>query len=450
MWRFNTLKPADGEKLSCFVKRLKQAGRAAGIKDTDTRLLMQVAINYPSESVRNKCMEEKSTLAQVVAWQINNELNEKNGRVETGTEINRIKTSDEVNAMRTQVRPTAYNSRNRRNGSDRNDNRVSHYSSCSKCGDRHKYGECPAFGKRCHNCQMSNHYAKVCRRPPTEQLQPRTNQRGNNQRVNRVNQPEENTVDEMEHYYICRIKSVDSGCPHIEIDVCGTKVLHMIDTGASTNILSAKSYAKLMNKPNITPVTRPLFSFNSNVPIPTLGQFTTAISINAISTEVTYVVVENEHEVDNLLGYKSLRDFGIIKIINSVKNFNEKIRAQYSEIFEERIGKLAGVQVSIETDPLVRSSQQPHYKVPFHMIPGTKQKLEELIQQGVIEPVPPEAKVTWISPMHPVEKASYEKPTIKPKGVSAQQRQAASQRSNIRITNDNKKLNKAIILAWHH
>lgn len=108
-------------------------------------------------------------------------------------------------------------------------------------------------------------------------------------------------------------------------------------------------------------------------------------------------------------------------------------------MFENRIGKLIGAKNSIKTVPTVRPTQQPHYQVPFHMIPGTKSKLQELIDQGIIEPVPLDSKITWISPMMPVEKG---KAKIQ-KGVSAQQRQAACQKANIRT--DNKKLNKAII-----
>ena len=36
-------------------------------------------------------------------------------------------------------------------------------SNCSFCGESHKKGKCPAFGKTCNICKMRNHLAVVCR-----------------------------------------------------------------------------------------------------------------------------------------------------------------------------------------------------------------------------------------------------------------------------------------------
>ena len=77
------------------------------------------------------------------------------------------------------------------------------------------------------------------------------------------------------------------------------------------------------------------------------------------------------------------------------------------------------------------------------MIPGTKDKLQELINQNIIKAVPIDAPVTWISPMLPVEKGKDVIP--KAKGVSGQQRQVSAQKANFRITSDNRRVNKAII-----
>lgn len=175
--------------------------------------------------------------------------------------------------------------------------------------------------------------------------------------------------------------------------------------------------------------------------IPVLGKFSTPVTVNNITLSTTFIVIDNKEVSENLLGYKSLIDFKIVEIMKSVSEFSHCIKTKYKNLFENRIGKLIGAKVSIKTDPTVRPTQQPHYQVPFHMIPGTKSKLQELIDQGIIEPVPLDSKITWISPMMPVEKG---KAKIQ-KGVSAQQRQAACQKANIRITSDNKKLNKAII-----
>jgi len=81
------------------------------------------------------------------------------------------------------------------------------------------------------------------------------------------------------------------------------------------------------------------------------------------------------------------------------------------------------------------------------MIPGTKGKLDELIKSDICERIPPGSKVTWVSPMLPVQKQHNK---CKYKGVAARQRHASTTReqvptSKVRITSDNKRLNKAIV-----
>ena len=62
----------------------------------------------------------------------------------------------------------------------------------------------------------------------------------------------------------------------------------------------------------------------------------------------------------------------------------------------------------------------------------------------LIELVPAGAKCSWISPLHPVEKPNGQPKTVKIKGVTSQMR-ANVEKSRIRVTSDNKRLNKAII-----
>ena len=34
---------------------------------------------------------------------------------------------------------------------------------CRNCGIRHGVGECPAYGKTCHNCKKQHHFKSMCR-----------------------------------------------------------------------------------------------------------------------------------------------------------------------------------------------------------------------------------------------------------------------------------------------
>ena len=41
---------------------------------------------------------------------------------------------------------------------------------CKFCAGQHKRGQCPAYNKRCNNCQKLNHFAKCCTRPESRTM----------------------------------------------------------------------------------------------------------------------------------------------------------------------------------------------------------------------------------------------------------------------------------------
>lgn len=117
-------------------------------------------------------------------------------------------------------------------------------------------------------------------------------------------------------------------------------------------------------------------------------------------------------------------------------NYRSYLENKYKSLFEDRIGCMTDVKVSIETDPAIKPTQQAPYTLPHHMIPGTRAKLNDMIRDGIIEAVPECTHVEWVAPMLPVLK--------KAKGVAAKMK-AQIDKSRIRIKTDNKRLNKAII-----
>jgi len=84
-------------------------------------------------------------------------------------------------------------------------------------------------------------------------------------------------------------------------------------------------------KPTLIPSLRRMYAFDSDEQIPIL--------MNNITANATFYVINNKaHAGENLLGFKTLTDFNVVQIV-----------------------------------------------VPYHMIPGTKDKLQELIDQKIIK-----------------------------------------------------------------
>ena len=170
----------------------------------------------------------------------------------------------------------------------------------------------------------------------------------------------------------------------------GVHIEHVVDIGASLNILSRKSHESLRIKPDLKKYNRHLYAYNAETPVPVLGTFTVAAEANSIKLDVLYIVLkEDAPHSDNLLGYDTLRYFKLIMIARSVnsnkrvseessEDAKESIKAAFPSLFEDRIGKIPNVKVSIYTDPTVIPKQRRHFPVPYVLFDSFDSKEADL------------------------------------------------------------------------
>jgi hypothetical protein len=88
------------------------------------------------------------------------------------------------------------------------------------------------------------------------------------------------------------VNKVNESSPTIEITINGTKCVFIIDTGAPSNLMSAKTYFKLVNKPKLTASNKRMYGYNSDEQIPILGTFETEVTINGITSKTMFYVVK--------------------------------------------------------------------------------------------------------------------------------------------------------------
>ena len=106
------------------------------------------------------------------------------------------------------------------------------------CGKQHKLKkeECPAFGKTCLNCKWRNHFSTVCRAPR------KSSKRSPVQNISETEDEEiesETEVLEINH----KIGKENSVKANILIN--GKQVRVILDTGASTNVMSRNIYEEV-------------------------------------------------------------------------------------------------------------------------------------------------------------------------------------------------------------
>lgn len=200
-------------------------------------------------------------------------------------------------------------------------------------------------------------------------------------------------------------------------------------------------------KPVLKPCCRLIKAFNSDSPLITLGEFWTTLQSGNKSVRAKYIVIKDKTlNAENLLSSKTSLDLGLITLsdavkmqVNQLKETNhleskpdelsvyaKEMVKQFPEVFADKIGKLKNYQVHLDIDKSVKPTQQPHYPIPYNNLAPTKEKLDFLEDNDIIERV--DGEYSWLFPMLPVDKT-------KPGDTKRQ----------MRITANCKKVNEAII-----
>ena len=292
---------------------------------------------------------------------------------------------------------------------------------CGYCGKRrHERGErCAAKGSTCTKCGIANHFESVCRQ--TRAQPPQHGNRQERRQLNQVNVAEgQNEGGQLqrdaENYYLFAVHGAETSTsdemPRISVDILGTSIDMGIDTQASLNAISREQYESM--------------TYDGTTPMKTIGTFKAQAKANGRSVAVDIVVFDGVKS--NLLGYKSCMQLGLIQLTCQVSNesdFSRQVKRKFPSLFTGLIGKLADVELVLHIDKSVRPVYEPARRIPYHLKDKVESELRAMQANDIIEDA-----VGWVSEM-----------VIVPKPNNP---------SEIRITIDSKKANKAIMRERHN
>ena len=100
---------------------------------------------------------------------------------------------------------------------------------CRRCGGKHRFRQCPAYGKVCLKCRGKNNFAKVCLSA------------SENKQINMMEESEG----------INGIKKINADKWIVPLPVNGTEIHMKLDTGAMANLITLKDFKALHHKPVI-------------------------------------------------------------------------------------------------------------------------------------------------------------------------------------------------------
>ena len=240
-YRFFTRKQHDCEGIDSYVTELKVLARTCNFGDLESSLIRDIIIlGIRDDGLRARLLRQ-SDLNLQNCIQICRSTELSKDRVKTL----KAEKPEQVLAMQTRKsykqnksfsharkntgsRPTDTSNQ----GSNKNNNRQT-VTSCAYCGESHKRGQCPAYGKECNFCKKLNHYSKVCfsRGKDVHQL---SSSEGSSDEYEEVNIIEE-TVNHIQTQHPKAKMTIGSSKEQ------QTTLDFQIDTGATCNVISEKA-----------------------------------------------------------------------------------------------------------------------------------------------------------------------------------------------------------------
>ena len=274
--------------------------------------------------------------------------------------------------------------------------RREHIKDCKFCGLSHDKGKCQAYGLTCAICLKRNHVARMCQ---SQAHPPRSNKLPAHAKVRYVNDEPASSdesiyaldpLSDRKHYYAnIHVSSLE-----------GQKALTLkfqIDTGASCSTLALVDYKRLTTAP-LQPSHIKLKLYDNSILQP-LGAVTLWCEANNIKKKVHFQVVDN-NSPSLLSGRASsalqLIAFNVecVRHLDEVKSLTkEGVLDNCKDVFSG-LGRLPG-EYKIQIDKNIKPVQNKPRRVPLPLKMELKQKLEELVEQGVIAWVT--EPTSWIS-----------------------------------------------------
>ena len=216
------------------------------------------------------------------------------------------------------------------------DSRQSGKKECTRCGRKHAFRKCPAWGKTCLKCQGTNHFAHMCRTKTVnsvvqekgceqkgnlkDAIQPQKETRERAQVTTAEKQQSDDTATTRKQgtklettqegpiYQLGTIKDAESNEDdwRVMAQTNGTEVMFKVDTGAEASILPKTVYNRLRHKPKLLASNARIITYGAKESIPVDGQCICQVTLeNGTTRHLRFLVVPFDEEP--LLGLRATR-----------------------------------------------------------------------------------------------------------------------------------------------
>ena len=278
---------------------------------------------------------------------------------------------------------------------------------CTRCGSKgHTFLElskCPASGQECTTCNKIGHFSKMCRTKVKKNINCMPSVSENNTASNNISDLSL-AVDN----FCFRINSLHKGDKRVlaEMSLNGKVITMQVDTAADVSVISEDIAAQI---PNLVlhPSKNILKDYNG-AEIVLKGSTTVSVQYKGNTFEnLPLTVVTSGKQA--LIGLDWLHviklDWPELLRVQKVTEGSvsiEDLLTKYSEVFDEKMGKVKNVQASLCLKPDASPQFLAPRQIPYALKPLVEQEILRLEANNTWE------KVTyseWATPLVPVVKS---------------------------------------------
>ena len=430
VFKFRQLFQQTDESMNSYHTKLKTIAANCEFANPDREIVSQIIQGCKSSRLRRRALKDNMSLDDILTEARAMELSESRAaEIEKGSAaVNRVYRSTR-GVRRQNLHPAGRGNRQQNlhpaGRGDRRENphpagrgkrpdhpqrrRGSNYQqysqrSCHYCGNAVSHQQCPAKGKECSYCHKIGHFSRVCNQRKIRQLNAEDYIEAEDLDVSTLDLDSGSSSSDESVFVINKSTSIklNSKQPLVNANLLNTQVNFLIDTGASVNIVSGKTFANFKTKPKLKTPHNFIFAYGSTKPLNVRGYFNADIEFkNNCTNTYFYVIDSNESHAKDLLSLETSQSLGMIQFALSS---TMPISSNFPSLFDGTMGKIKDVKIKLHIDNNIQPVTQRHRRIPFHIRKDVEAELNRLEKLQVIERI--EGPTPWISPIVTVPKKS--------------------------------------------
>ncbi|XP_050058605.1 uncharacterized protein LOC126550676 [Aphis gossypii] len=392
-FNFFNRKQNEGEQFDIWYTDLKKLIKGCNFGEAENKILRtQIVLGIFDKETQTRLLRDDVALDKVVTYCQSIERAESNRRTLSSTkDVDKVvhgvgfkskwraKDMEKINNLnQNQWKGNTANDRQMETTEEKGN--ISININCNRCGLKHVYRDCPAYGKCCRNCSGYHHFAKMCKKKK---------QVDEKNKFKKAQEIRIDSIEEEESVFsiqsICTVYSIQNEwCKVFQVN--GKNVNFKLDSGAEVNTLSEKDCEKLnlmkeIRKSNI------VLEVYGGFKMKPIGVVKAILTLGDQNIETEFVVINKIYDSKSIIGLPVLKKFELLKNINvidkdsnglDINNFIEMNR----DVFEG-VGCFPDI-CKLTMKEGVTPKASIARRVPIKIKDKLKLKLDELVKKEIM------------------------------------------------------------------